>query len=189
MVTPFPDDIGTYTGEPDWHAVYTVQLGELIQDGLFDWQSELLDWSEAAYNAEQYERICNYFIERFRFREISIVPFLEWAYALRRMLVFELMPKYKPLYETVSHNYNPLAEADEYYKRRTISSDYPETLLSSNADYISDGIDEEWERIKLGNIAERMNEYKTAFQAIDESLLDELEKLFISMYTTNTNAY
>lgn len=183
----FPDDIATYTGMPDWHAVYTVQLGELIEDGVFDWNAPELDWKSAAYSNEQYDRVCAYFVERFRFREISIIPYLEWAYALRRMLVYELMPKYKPLYDAAL-NYNPLAESDEYYKRRTITSDYPETLLSANADYISDGIDEEWERVTIGNVSERLEQYKEIFTSIDESLLDELETLFICMYTVNANA-
>ena len=39
----------------------------------------------------------------------------------------------------------------------------------------------------MGNVAERMGQYKQMFTAVDESLLDELERLFICMYTVNAN--
>ena len=183
----FSDYIDGYTGRPDWHAVYTVKLGELIQAGVFDWTRPELDWSEAAYNQEQYERVCKYFERRFYYREISLEPALEWFNLLQYRLIYELMPKYKPLYQRVADGYDPLAESDEYYKRRTINSAYPETLLSGNSDYISDGTDEEWERIKEGQLVDVMNKYVVEFHAVDESLLDECEDLFTCMYTANTN--
>ena len=176
-----------YTGKSDWHAVYTVQLGELIECELFDWGKDYLRWQEAAYDDEQYIRVCNYFIERFRYREISIIPFKEWAQMLRRKLVFELMPKYKPLYERVAEGINPLSNSDEYYKNRTIESAYPETLLSDNADYITDGRDEEFERIKEGNPAEMIRTYADMYEDVDQLLLDELESMFVCMYTANVN--
>lgn len=183
----FSECIDGYTGRPDWHAVYTVKLGELIQTGVFDWTRPELDWSEAAYDAEQYQRVCKYFERRFYYREISLEPALEWFNLLQYRLIYELMPKYKPLYQRVADGYDPLAESDEYYKRRTINSAYPETLLSGNSDYISDGTDEEWERIKEGQLVDAMNKYVVEFHAVDESLLDECEDLFTCMYTANTN--
>lgn len=176
-----------FPGDSDWHAVYTIQLGELIEDGVFDWKSKVLCWRSAAYNQQQYKRVCNYFIERFRYREISIEPYLEWAQMLHRKLVYELMPKYKPLYERVEKGINPFTDSDEYYKNRTIDSAYPETLLSENADYITSGKDEEWERVKEGNTADYIVKYAEAFKAVDELLLDELESMFICMYTTHVN--
>lgn len=176
-----------YTGKPDWHAVYTIQLGELIDGGLFDWSKPYLEWELAAYDDEQYLRVCNYFIERFRYREISIIPFKEWAQMLRRKLVFELMPKYKPLYSRVDEGINPLSDGDEYYKNRTIESAYPETLLSDNADYITDGRDEEYERIKEGKTADNIINFAEKYRYVDELLLDELETMFVCMYTANVN--
>ena len=193
MVETVVETFEEYTGHPysysvsDWHAVYTIQLGELIEGGVFDWGRKELDWSEAAYDEAQYLRICNYFIERYRYREISIYPFLEWANMLRRKLVFELMPKYKPLYERVYEGINPFAEKDEYYKNRTIESAYPETLLSNNADYITDGKDEEFERLTEGRTAENIIYYVENYKGVDEFLLDELESMFICMYTANVN--
>ncbi len=177
-----------YTGEDEWNAVYTVQLGELIQHGVFDWSLEILDWSEAAYDSAQYERVCDYFVQRFMFREISIEPFYEWAVTLRRKLVYELMPKYMPLYTKMADGINPFSESDEYYKNRTIQSAYPETLLSDNADYITDGRDEEYEKETEVRAAERYVYFAREFKYIDELLLSELESMFICMYTANVNA-
>ena len=177
-----------YIGTPERHAVYTVQLGELVESGVFDWSKPILDWSEAAYDAEQYERVCKYFIDRFEFREISLIPFYEWAKRLRYKLVYELMPKYIPLYESFPF-ISPMADSDEYYKERKIESAYPETMLSGNSDYASDGQDIEYERVKMGNVAEREQQYVNGFRSIDAALLDELETMFVCMYTANVNGY
>ena len=83
---------------------------------------------------------------------------------------------------------NPLADGNEYYKNRTIQSAYPETLLSENSDYITDGKDEEYQRIKEGNFIDNSAKYYTEYRAIDAAMLDELESMFISMYTLNVNA-
>lgn len=177
-----------YTGQPESHAVYTVELCELMQSGAFNWSRPELDWSEAAYDEEQYERFCKYFEERFMFREIGMLPPLQWFTALKRMLVYELMPKYKPLYVQVANGISPLGE-NEYYKERHVSSSYPETLLSGNSDYISSGEDREFERIKVDNAAEALEAYRNGFRSVDAALGDELEILFISMYTSFVNAF
>ena len=177
-----------YTGIDEWNAVYTVQLGELLAKGVFNWSNPLLDWSGVAYDESQYERVCNYFIERFYYREISIEPFEEWARTLHRKMVFEVMPKYAPMYERVSEGINPLAGSNEYYKNRTINSAYPETQLSGNSDYITDGRDEEFQRIRENDLVDATVKYAEQFKGIDEMVLDELESMFICLYTTNVNA-
>lgn len=183
-----PDEWNAYTGVKQWNAVYTIQLGELIDCGVFDWNSDILIWRDAAYDESQYERICKYFIERFYFREISIEPYREWAMTLHRKLVYELMPKYKTLYARELEGVNPFAASNEYYKNRTIESKYPETLLSANADYITDGKDEEFQRIKEGDYIDQLEKYAAKLKAIDQLLLDELESMFICVYTANVNA-
>ena len=181
-----PDELA-FTYQNEWHAVYTVYLGELVQSGVFDWKRPELDWSDSAFSAEQYERVCTYFLDRFKWREISMLPVLKWFDYLKRKLVYELMPKYKPLYERVAEGVNPLSGENEYYKNRTINSSYPETLLSSNADYITDGRDEEYQRIREKDMVEALNDFASRYKGVDELLLDELEIMFISMYTTNVN--
>lgn len=190
MPVDYPDfdsqsSVNEWTGNNVWNAVYTVQLGELIDKGIFDWSLDILDWSSAAYSAEQYNRVCAYFIERFRFREIGIEPFYEWATMLHRKLVYELMPKYKNLYQYLDESFDPAQVSDKYHKRRAVGSDYPETLLSGNADYISNGQDEESEDIQRGDLLESYNKYIEDYQAIDTQLLNELESMFIGLYTAS----
>ena len=182
------DEMLDFTGRDEWNAVYTIQLGELHASGVFDWQRPELDWSAAAYDAAQYARVCAYFLERFYYREISVEPFAEWARILKRKLVHELMPKYKPLYERVAEGVNPLAAENEYRKSRAIGSAYPETLLSENADYITDGKDIEEQRIKEGDLTENLSKFAENYKGVDELLLDDLESMFVCMYTTNVNA-
>nr|DAH03710.1 MAG TPA: Portal protein, Proximal tail tube, phi29, mature virion, VIRUS.3A [Bacteriophage sp.] len=190
MPTGFPDfssqdAVNEWTGRDKWDAVYTVTLGELIDKGVFDWSLDILDWSAAAYSAEQYTRVCTYFIERFRFREIGIEPFYEWATMLHRKLVYELMPKYRNLYRYLDDEFDPAQISDRYRKRRAIGSDYPETMLSGNSDYASSGQDEESEEIERGNLQDAYNAYVAGYQTIDEHLLDELESMFIGLYTAS----
>lgn len=187
-MTKWKDDMLDYTGIEQFNAVYTVTIGELKEAGLFDWNLPELDWSDAAYSPEQYKRVCNYFIERFYYREISIEPFAEWAMMFHRKMVYEVMPKYKPVYERFANGISPFADEDEYYKSRIIDSSYPQTMLSGNSDYLSSGRDEEYERIKDGNIIDMSNRYVKEFHAVDTMLLDEFESMFICMYTTNVNA-
>ena len=190
MPTTYPDfgsqgEVNDWTGKDRWNAVYTITLGELIDKGVFDWGLDILDWSSAAYSTEQYSRVCAYFIERFRFREISIEPFYEWATMLHRKLVYELMPKYRNLYQYLDEEFDPAQVSDRYHKGRSIGSDYPETMLSGNSDYVSDGRDEESEDIERGYLMEAYENYVTRYQAIDQCLLDELESMFIGLYTAS----
>ena len=178
-----------YTYQNEWHAVYTVYLGELMQTGVFDWSRPELDWSAAAYDPDQYSRVCDYFLARFEWREISMLPVKQWFNYLHRKLVYELMPKYIPLYERIAEGINPLSDGTEYYKNRTIESAYPETLLSDNADYITDGRDEEFQRIKESGTAQAVNDFAALYKGVDELLLDELDVLFVGLYTSYVNGW
>lgn len=178
-----------FTGCYEQHDVVTITLGELIESGIFDWSRADLDWSSVAYDDEQYSRVCAYFNERFYYREISMLPFKQWANYLHRKIVYELMPKYTPLYERILEGINPFQNADEYYKERAIDSAYPETLLSENADYITEGKDIEHEKQIEGNITDQIENYATRYKGVDELLLDELEIMFTSMYTVNVNGW
>lgn len=181
------EDVLNWTGRNKWNAIYTVTLDELIDHGVFDWSNPLLDWSSASYSVEQYKRCCDYFIDRFRFREISIEPFYEWANTLHQKLVYELMPKFKIMYQIVDDNFDIMQIESNYNKNRNIESAYPETLLSANSDYISSGKDSESEHIKEGNVLEIYLNYVEKFKTIDTLLLDSLETMFISLYTVSLN--
>ena len=204
----------SYTGYKQYKAVYTVTLAELIEIGLFDWSKDYLAWDKFAYDNAQYERVCQYFIDRFYYREISMEPFKIWANFLTRKIKYELMPKYKILYAEAARNVSlqgagsetrtktESESSDNYYKSRDIQSEYPETLLSSNSDYISTGNDTEDERIierehtedesvqrdaPASVFIENTARYAEVFGQIDKQLCDELEIMFVSLYSANIN--
>lgn len=191
----FTTDSLEYTGENVWNAVYTTQLGELIEHGLFSWDDTMLNWYDASYAAQedtkdpgQYKRVCDYFVERYRFCEVSIEPLYEWKTRLHACIVYELCPKYNALYKRLAEGWNPLQDSSDYEKRREIGSEYPETLLSKNADYLSTGTDLEYEHVHEGNVTDALLNYAKNFHYVDELFLDDLEKFFIGLYTSHTNA-
>lgn len=183
-----PNEWVGYTGKPLFNAVYTVQLGELVEHGVFDWNYSVLNWKNAAYSDEQYKRVCDYFIERFYFREISMLPPEQWFNFLHRKLVYELCPKYNKLYKYLD-DFDPAQNADAYAKNRNIQSEYPETLLSKNSDYLSSGTDMESENVMRGNLQDEYNKYMLNYKYIDQSMLDDLESMFIGTYSTNVNGW
>ena len=179
------EEYDNFTGNDEWHAIYTIQLGQLIESGVFKWSE--IDWSDSAYNNAQYERICAYFEKRFYYREISIIPIKEWFNFLSYKINYEIMPKLKPLYERAEQGINPFQNEDVYHKSRDIFSEYPQTLLSENADYITDGRDFEEETLREGNLTESLNNYMLLYKGVDELMLDMLESMFISLYSVNIN--
>lgn len=232
------DEFVNFTGKPKRKAVYSITLAELIDAGVFDWSKDYLNWQAAAYDDEQYERVCNYFVDRFYYREISMLPFKIWANFLLRKIKYELMPKYRFLYSEAAKNVSMQfggsenstlnwtetgngnlskttnESSDDYYKKRDIHSDYPETLLSSNSDYLSSGNDTEDERVTERNTTdtqtndserkhtrtamlekkvpaseylENVARYLEILAQIDKQMLDELEIMFIGLYTANYN--
>ena len=89
---------------------------------------------------------------------------------------------------SLQKEYNPLQNGGSYKRERRIDSEYPETLLSQNQDYASDGYDFEETEIKLGNLVEDVTKYALEFKTIDDMILSELENnLFSCLYTTNVN--
>ena len=181
------ESVDTWTGCDEWHSVYTIQLSELMAEGLDIWS--YIDWSGSAFDQDQYERLCAAFEQRFMWREISMEPFSVWAQRVAYKLNYELMPKYKPLYEAEQQGLNVLADGDEYFKHREIGSDYPETLLSANSDYVSIGKDIEDERLKFGNLPDAYQRVYEKYRSIDAMILDELECMFIGLYSANVNGW
>lgn len=183
-----PEEFRTDTGISDFHSITTISLGELIEDGIFTW--ERVNWKASAYNNAQYERLCKAFETRFYQRDISITPVKLWLNRLEYKFVYEICPKYNPLYAQLeSGEYNPLQHGGEYGRERRIGSDFPETLLNgSNETYASTGEDKEYEIVKLdGAMTENYMLYADGFRAIDARILDELEIMFSCLYATNAN--
>ena len=189
MIDPIDyDELMHDVGEPKFHSVNTITLGELIENGVFKWETI---WTPIhAYSPEQYTRICAAFETRFYYREISITPYKQWAKRLSYELVYNLMPKYIPMYKQLDEGYDPLQTGGEYRKERKIESDFPETLLSANQDYASRGYDFESESVGRGNLTDDYMNYAENFMAIDAMIMDELEsKMFSMLFTTNVNGW
>ena len=166
--TPNPDyepDFGP--GASDWHAVYTIQLGELIEGGIIDFSSD--EWNFDSFDDEQRNRFWEKFENRYRWYEIGIVPPYRWMQTVLAKLN-EIMPKYKPLYRALKDGYNPLQEGSERRRDRTGN----ETVS---------------EAIRDGSIIDKALELRNRYSDVDALILDELEYLFIPLTTANINGF
>lgn len=76
----------------EWHAVYTIQLGQLIQCGEIDFNSDSWHFNETEHikNNEFWAK----FEKRFYWREIGILPYGKWHWELMRRIE-DLLPKYE----------------------------------------------------------------------------------------------
>lgn len=183
----FPiQSISNDPGKPDFHAVSTIQLGELLTDGWINWQDE--SWSFPSYNEEQHTRLCALIEGRYFYREIGVLPPGRWKMLFLQKLN-EIMPKYIPLYEAIDQGANPLQNETRYGKSRLIHSDYPVTQLSGNSDYSSYGDDRQYEDVVQGDFLAKSNEIANAYRTVDVMILDELDTLFSSLITENLNVW
>lgn len=173
--------------DPDFHSVVSISLGELFENGLFDWEhDESLRWD--SYSPEQYARVCSKILDRYYFRDIGIIPYGKWRKAYTRVMN-EIMPKYKYLYKALEDGANILAERDVFHKGRDIFSDFPATMLGDNQDYASTGTDRESEEISIGDFIEQAKRVRNDYQDVDVLILDELEKLFSPLLTVSINGF
>lgn len=185
-------DIEPFDYEPscdhsDWHAVFTVQLGELMEDGIVDFSDA--SWDFDAYDAEQRDRIYSKLTERHRYSEISMIPMLRWKQGVLARLN-EIMPKYKPLYQALKDGTSVLSVGDEYRKERTIYQDFPQTALApTNQDYARDGRDTEWEHVRDGDFIEKASQIEDIYNDVDVMILKELDKFFMPLFTANVNGF
>ena len=180
-----PIDEYNFVEIPEYHAVFSIQLCELINDGWIDFSSE--DWDFDYYDIEQRNRLWKKFERRFYWREIGIMPPGQWKWELLRKLD-EIMPKYKPAYEALKNGQNIFQYYGEYGKRRNIYSDFPQTQLGNNEDYASNGTDTEHEEIYLGDWMQQLANLKN-YNDVDVCILNELETFFSCMFTVNVNGY
>lgn len=178
-------DFYTPSIHDEFHAVYSVQLCELIHDGWCDFSSH--DWDFDAYNEEQRNRLWDKFTKRFYWREIGITPPGQWRWEVIRKLN-EIMPKYKPAYKALDEGVDIFRHYGEYGKSRNIFSEFPQTMLGNNEDYASNGNDREHEEIYLGDWMEQIEKLKN-YDDVDVCILKELETMFSCMFTVNVNGY
>ena len=158
----------------------TITLGEWYEMGFyrpFDDDS----WRFDAYSDLQYDRLCRKIIDRFYYREVSMITPSRWKRAYLRKLD-EIMPKYKILYERVEQGVNPFQDGRERSRSRDIFSDFPETMLSGNSDYASAGNDREADVMHEGGATDEAARFARDWRDVDAMILDELERtLFTSL--------
>lgn len=186
--------------EPDFHAVFSIQLCELIEGGWCDFS--LPEWDFDSYkrtiivdgkeiidenDREQRDRFWMKFEKRYYWREIGITPPGQWKWEVLRKLN-EIMPKYKIAYKLLDEGVDILQTYAEYGKSRNIFSEFPQTMLGDNEDYASTGTDKQHENIYLGNWIDTMKKLKS-YDDVDVMILKELETMFSVMFTVNVNGY
>lgn len=186
MISPF------VPGEtvPDYHAVTTITLGELLVSGGIDWTTPQWSWRDDAYDDTQYTRCCKKIENRYYDRELGVMPPGRWRRHLLR-LIAEIMPVLKPLYELA--NGNPgifMTDADTWHKTRTVFSDFPATQLVTGQDYASNATDTEYETVTNGNYMDKVKAIRQGdYVDIDVLLLEHLDTCFSPLWTVNINNY
>lgn len=182
-----PFDFDEECHRSDWHAVFTIQLGELVEDGIIDFSDASFDFD--AYDEEQRDRIYRKLLERHRYSEVSVVPVLRWKQGVVARLN-EVMPKYKPLYKALADGTTILSVGDEYHKEGNIYSDFPQTALApTNQDYARDGRFTEWERVRDGDFIEKAAQIADIYSDVDVMILKELDKFFMPLFAANVNGF
>lgn len=182
-----PYDFDDVCNKPDYHAVNTIQLCELIEGDFFDLTRS--DWDFGPkYSAEQHAKLCSKITDHFYYREIALTPPGIWKHEFLRTMN-EIMPKYMYLYKMLEEEPSLFNADSEYYKSRNIYSDFPQTQLNGeNGDYASSGNDLQFERIKQMNILDLVERLKN-YRDVDLMIIDEIEPLFSCLFTINVNAF
>lgn len=186
MISPFvPGETA-----PDYHAVTTITLGELLVSGGIDWTSPQWSWRDDAYSNTQYSRCCAKIENRYYDREIGVMPPGRWRRHLLR-LIAETMPVLKPLYELADGNPGIfMTDSDTWHKTRTVFSDFPATQLAAGQDYASNATDMQYETVTNGNYMDKVKAIRQGdYVDIDVLLLEHLEECFSPLWTANINNY
>lgn len=186
MISPFvPGETA-----PDYHAVTTITLGELLVPGGIDWTSPQWSWRDDAYDDTQYSRCCTKIENRYYDRELGVMPPGRWRRHLLR-LIAEIMPVLKPLYELA--NGNPgifMTDTDTWHKTRTVFSDFPVTQLATGQDYASNATDMEYETVTNGNYMDKVKAIRQGdYVDIDVLLLEHINACFSPLWTVGINNY
>ena len=183
-VMHYPDD--WENSSPDYHAIVSIQLCELANDGWFDLTRE--DWDFGPkYSAEEHSKLCTMILDHFYYREISLIPPGRWKREFLRFMN-EIMPKYMYWFRALNSGMQ-LGSNSEYYKSRNIYSDFPQTnLAGENQDYASTGNDVEYERVRYDDITELQNKLKS-YDDVYRAILNEMEPLFSCLLSVSVNGY
>lgn len=170
-----------------FNSVSSITLGELREAGAFAYETdERLFWD--CYDTEQYDRVCEKILRRFKYRDIGVIPYARWRDAYVRKMN-EIMPKYKPLYQALEDGSNILQTEDRFGKRKNVYSNFPQTPLSGDQDYADSMNIDEHEDVINGDWIAKANEVAKGYNDIDVMILDELETLFSCLFNVNMNGF
>lgn len=176
-----------YQAEPtQWNNIVTVTLGELYEDKVYDPKDAAWKWNP--YSDEQYDRVCQKFLDHYWTREIGILPPALWR---RRYVNYfnEIMPKYSLAYKALESNPSILTRSDRYYKSRNIYSDFPATQLQADVqDFASNATDHEDETLDYMNYLDAVEGLRS-YKDIDLIIIESAERLFTCFYSVNLNTY
>lgn len=160
----------------DYHAVWTIELAELMDSGFDPFGDEAWDTLEWFDDATR-ERFEKKFVLRYKHYEIGETPALRWRDDLTARMA-EVTRKYYPWYKWLSDDGNPLLVGDEWGKRRDVFSDFPATQLSpSEEDYASNATDNQYEHRSTGDMLETLAKLRSVGD-VDSLMLDECVSLF-----------
>lgn len=175
---------------PDYHAVTTITLGELLVAGGIDWTTPQWSWRDDAYDDTQYARCCAKIENRYYDRELGVMPPGRWRRHLLR-LIGEIMPVLKPLYELAAGNPGIfMTDNDTWHKTRTVFSDFPATQLAPGQDYASNATDTEYETVTNGNYMDKVKAIRQGdYVDIDVLLLEHINACFSPLWTVGINNY
>lgn len=175
-----------YGSSPEYHANFSITYGELLSEGLIDWDSD--EWQWNAYDEEQRARIITEMSRKFYYYEINAFPFRRWKMNFLQALE-ETQRKFNIWYKN-KDDLNPLYSSNKWYKDRTVNSDFPQAYLSnSNSDYVSSGTDSEREEIEISDAINKLKQIRTDFTDVDTAFLQEIEnRCFTCLGTIKFNA-
>lgn len=172
--------------DKEFYAHFTVTFGQLYEEGMIDWSDGT--WNFPKYSDEQDAQLKQKIVDHFYLRELCIEPFAAWKHEFLRKMR-EIMPKYIYLYKALDESPQLVGANSDYYKSRTIYSDFPQTSLAgNNSDYASTGNDMEYERIRQLDILDLAERLKS-FDDVDLMVINEIDSVFSSLITVSMNGY
>jgi hypothetical protein len=164
----------------DWHALVTIQFGELIESG-FDWGKNDY-FKNSAFTEANRTRLNQKIEDRFYFREICSTP-AQFKFFLRRRLN-EILPKYNELYKLIdSGDFKVLRQMTKNEKFRNVFSEYPQTQLNGDANYATNATDNASGSTTDGSPIEMILNYHQYYDDVDVMILNDptINNCFLSM--------
>lgn len=169
------------SGDRSWsdiHSKHTIMFESLLQDG-FDWGRD--DWNSYSIKPEYLEiirpRINSKIEDRYRFRELGVLPPGRWKMNLKTILN-KAADKQGVIYNRILDGLDLFSSTEDTVER-TVLSEYPQAQLrSKDKDYASSAVENAKSFEKVRNQLDALEQYNRSFVEPDEAILQELEVCF-----------